>query len=195
MRSPGITIRPIVTIGGDHELNQIFFDDVRVPVTNRVGDEGQGWAIAKFMLDYERGGDIMSAGHRRLMVELREVALGRELADAHSFWLDFAKVAIDIDTLEMLELRSLLGCHDASPAAASILKLRASEIQQAVTELGIRVLGSDAIRWESRRPLYDLPGAHAEQGLVSRYLNSRANTIFGGAREIQKTLIARAAPT
>jgi len=195
MRSPGISIRPIFTIGGDHELNQIFFDDVRVPATNRVGEEGQGWAIAKFMLDYERGGDIMSAGHRCLMTELREIALRRQLADPPSFWLDFARVAIDIDTLEMLELRTLLGCHDGSPAGASILKLRASEIQQAVTELGLRVLGPDAIRWEGRRPLYDLPGAHAEQALVSRYLNSRANTIFGGTREIQKTLIARSAPT
>ncbi len=195
MRSPGITIRPIFTIGGDHELNQIFFDDVRVPATNLVGDEGQGWAIAKFMLEYERGGDIMSAGHRRLMFELREIALRRKLSDPHSFWLDFAQVAIDIDTLEMLELRALLGCDDASPASASILKLRASEIQQAVTELGIRVLGRDSIRWESHRPLYDLPDARAEQGLVSRYLNSRANTIFGGTREIQKTLIARAAST
>ena len=195
MRSPGITIRPIVTIGGDHELNQIFLDDVRVPTTNRVGEEGQGWAIAKFMLEYERGGDIMSAGHRRLMFELREIALERELPDPHDFWRDFARVAIDIDTLEMLELRTLLGCHEASPAAASILKLRASEIQQAVTEIGIRVLGRDAIRWESHRPLYELPGVRAEQGLVSRYLNSRAHTIFGGAREIQKTLIARAAPT
>jgi acyl-CoA dehydrogenase len=193
MRSPGITIRPILTIGGDHELNQIFLDDVSVPATNLVGDEGQGWAIAKFMLEYERGGDIMSAGHRRLMSELREIALRRELQDPHSFWLDFAQVAIDIDALEMLELRTLLGCPDSSPAAASILKLRASEIQQAVTELGIRVLGRDAIRWQSHRPLYRLPGARAEDALVSRYLNSRANTIFGGAREIQKTLIARAA--
>jgi alkylation response protein AidB-like acyl-CoA dehydrogenase len=195
MRSPGITIRPIFTIGGDHELNQIFFDDVRVPATNLVGDEGQGWAIAKFMLEYERGGDIMSAGHRRLMCELREIALRRKLSDPHSFWLDFAQVAVDIDTLEMLELRALLGCTDSSPASASILKLRASEIQQAVTELGLRVLGRDSIRWESHRPLYELPDARAEQGLVSRYLNSRANTIFGGTREIQKTLIARAAAT
>jgi acyl-CoA dehydrogenase len=127
------------------------------------------------------------------MSELREIALRRELQDPHSFWLDFAQVAIDIDALEMLELRTLLGCPDSSPAAASILKLRASEIQQAVTELGIRVLGRDAIRWQSHRPLYRLPGARAEDALVSRYLNSRANTIFGGAREIQKTLIARAA--
>jgi alkylation response protein AidB-like acyl-CoA dehydrogenase len=111
MQSPGITIRPIVTIGGDHELNQIFFDDVRVPATNLVGDEGQGWAIAKFMLEYERGGDIMSAGHRRLMFELREIALRREPADPQAFWLDFAQTAIDIDTLEMLELRTMLGVH------------------------------------------------------------------------------------
>jgi alkylation response protein AidB-like acyl-CoA dehydrogenase len=195
MRSPGITIRPIFTIGGDHELNQIFFDDVRVPAANLVGEEGQGWAIAKFMLEYERGGDIMSAHHRRLMAELRTIAFTRELEDPQSFWRDFARVAIDIDTLEMLELRTLLGCQDASPAAASILKLRASEIQQAVTELGLSVLGKDAIRWESHRPLYGLPGVRAEQALISRYLNSRANTIFGGTREIQKTLIARTAPT
>jgi len=195
MRSAGITIRPITTIGGDHELNQIFFDDVRVPAANRVGEDGQGWEIARFMLEYERGGDIMSAGHRRLMVELRDIALARELDDPDSFWRAFALLAIDIDTLEMLELRNLLECADRSSAAASILKLRASEIQQAVTELGLRVLGADALRWEGRRPLHGQPGARSEHGLVSRYLNSRANTIFGGSREIQKTLIARSAPT
>jgi len=145
------------------------------------------------MLDYERGGDIMSAGHRRLMAELREIALTRSLDDSHAFWRAFAETSIDIDTLEMLELRALLGADERSAAAPSILKLRASEIQQAVTELGLRVLGSDAVRWVARRPLYAEPGARAEEALVARYLNSRANTIFGGSREIQKTLIARAA--
>lgn len=195
LRSSGIVIRPIMTIGGDHELNQIFFDGVRVPRANLVGAEGQGWEIAKYMLEYERGGDIMSGGHRRLLADLRELAISRPLADLHAFWRAYARVAIDIDALEMLELRTLLGCVDVSPAVASILKLRASEIQQSVTELGVLLLGRDAVRWEAQRPLSAVHAATKDMALVSRYLNSRANTIFGGAREIQKTLIARAAAT
>lgn len=189
MNSPGIEIRPIVTIGGDHEVNQVFFDDVRVPVANLVGGEGQGWEIAKFLLEYERGGDIMSAGHRALIEEIRVVAIERGTKD-DAFWRDFASISIDIDILEILELRVLLGAatHDAVP---SILKLRASEIQQAVTGLGIRLLGRDGLRWIDARPLHDWPGVKREDAFLSRYLNSRANTIFGGAREIQKTIIAK----
>lgn len=190
MTSPGVSIRPIRTIGGDHEVNQVFFDDVRVPAVNLVGTEGMGWTIAKFLLEYERGGDIMSAGHRALLNEIRDLAIHRNIV-ADAFWTEFADVSIDIDVLEVMEVRSLLGV--ASHAAApSILKLRASEIQQAVTMLGADMLGADLVRWEARRPLHDVAGIVPESALASRYLNSRATTIFGGAREIQKTLIARA---
>jgi len=189
LRSPGVQIRPIDTIGGDHELNQIFFDDVRVPAANLVGAEGQGWEIARFLLEYERGGDIMSAGQRALLRDIHAAAEKRG-ALGEDYRRAVARVAIDIDTLEAMELLVLLGGSD-DPAIPSILKLRASETQQAVTELGVSVLGRDAIRWTSRRPLHAEPMVAVEDCFVSRYLNSRANTIFGGAREIQKTLIAR----
>ena len=101
-----------------------------------------------------------------------------------------ARVAIDIETLEAMELLVLHG-EAGHPAIPSILKLRVSETQQAVTELGVWVLGQDAIRWVSQRPFHADPARAPEDSFVSRYLNSRANTIFGGAREIQKTLIAR----
>lgn len=189
MRSQGIDVRPIRTIGGNQELNQIFFDDVRVPAVNLVADEGQGWEIAKFLLEYERGGDIMSAAQRALLRDIHEAAVRRG-HDGEDYRRTVARIAIDIDTLEAMELLVLFGAA-SHPATPSILKLRASEIQQAVTELGVSVMGSDAVRWVSKRPLYDDPTVMPEDGFVSRYLNSRANTIFGGAREIQKTLIAR----
>jgi alkylation response protein AidB-like acyl-CoA dehydrogenase len=189
MQSPGVEIRPIRTIGGDHELNQIFFDDVRVPVSDRVGAEGQGWEIARFLLEHERGGDIMSGAHRALLRDIHAEAVRRG-EPGEEYRRTVARIAIDIDTLEAMELFVLLG-ESKDSAIPSILKLRASEIQQAVTELGVEVLGSDAIRWVSRRPLYGEQAVAVEDCFVSRYLNSRANTIFGGAREIQKTLIAR----
>jgi alkylation response protein AidB-like acyl-CoA dehydrogenase len=190
MRSPGIDIRPIVTIGGDHEVNQIFFDDVVVPAANLVGEEGQGWAIGKFLLDYERGGDIMSAGQRALLRDIEQAATQRGVASP-GFWRSFTEVAADLDTLEMLELRMLLAPGDCSPAAASILKLRASESQQAITALGLRALGADLLRWPRQRPLHHHNEASPSDAFAARYLNSRANTIFGGAREIQKTIIFR----
>jgi alkylation response protein AidB-like acyl-CoA dehydrogenase len=190
MRSAGIEVRPIVTIGGDHEVNQVFLDDVRVPASNLVGKDGQGWEIAKFLLEYERGGDIMSAGHRALLNEIRDVAVARG-AQSEDFWRTFAEVSIDIDTLEVMELRALFGATKDA-ATPSVIKLRASEIQQAVTHIGVELLGADLLRWDARRPLYHGNGARPEQAFASRYLNSRANTIFGGAREIQKSLIARA---
>ncbi|UNU43728.1 hypothetical protein EAO27_14100 [Sphingopyxis sp. YF1] len=190
MLAPGIDIRPIETIGGDHELNQIFFDDVRVPAEYLVGVEGQGWEIAKFLLEYERGGDIMSAAQRALLRDVDAVAVKRGRDDV-SYRRRVASVSIAIDTLDAMELLTLTG-NAGHPATPSILKLRVSETQQAITELGVDILGADAIRWSAGRPFHANPDTQPEDCFTSRYLNSRANTIFGGAREIQKTLIAKA---
>lgn len=189
MQSIGIQIRPIMTIGGDHEVNQVFFDDVRVPAENLVGEEGKGWEIAKFLLDNERGGEIMSAGHRVLLNELRETAF-KYKEKSNGFWHELSKISIDIDVLEVMEIRNLFSLVE-SRAIASILKLRASEIQQALTELGVTLLGSDLLRWYAERPLYKKISLKPEEAFVSRCLNSRANTIFGGAREIQKSIISK----
>jgi acyl-CoA dehydrogenase len=203
MQSPGISVRPIFTIGGDHEVNQVFFDGVRVPQENRVAAEGEGWAVAKYLLEFERGGVIASAALRSELAEVASLAEGT-LADLPCVAFEpeiqrgIAAIGIDIDALEMLELRinCALRTGQNPGAAASILKLRASQLEQAVSALAVRVLGDNALRWEATRPLYSLPklaeGEEAVWPIMSRYLNARANTIFGGSSEIQKGIIARA---
>jgi len=203
MHSPGISVRPIHTIGGDHEVNQVFFDGVRVPLENRVAAEGEGWAVAKYLLEFERGGVIASAGLRSELARVASLADGA-VADLPCVALEpeiqarIAEIGVDIDALEMMELRInwALRTGQNPGAAASILKLRASQLQQSVSALAVHVLGDNALRWEPTRPLYSLPereaGDEAVWPVMSRYLNSRANTIFGGSSEIQKGIIARA---
>ena len=199
MDSPGITIRPIRTIGGEHEVNQVFFDDVRVPVENRVGEEGQGWATGKYLLEFERGGGIASARLRRELDKIAQVIAevsGQAAPDAR-IAQEFTVIETDIDALEMMEfkvLAALQAGRNPGPVA-SVLKLRASEIRQAATRLGVDAVGAAGLVWESRRPLY---GQHSEgvvsdrvSPVVSTYLNARAQTIFGGASEIQRDIIAK----
>lgn len=197
MKSPGVSIRPILTIGGDHEVNQVFFDDVRVPVANRIGEEGKGWTYGKYLLEFERGGGVASARMRAMLRESEEIArrtgtLTDELAKR------IADVDIDIDSMETTELRvmSALSSGQNPGAVSSLIKLRMSEIHQAVTRVGVDALGLDALVVESRRPFYALnePTLLAEDELVvtPEYLNGRAFTIFGGTSEVQRDIIAKA---
>jgi acyl-CoA dehydrogenase len=197
MDSPGVAVRPINTIGGDHEVNQVFFDDVRVPIANRVGEEGQGWAVAKYLLEFERGGGMAAAGLRRglnaLIAHARAADALRDPDISHGI----ALLGVDIDALEMLELHTMssLSSGQNPGAIASVLKLRASQLQQDVSELELRIAGDAALRWEPRRPLHEVCTNETEDRLLpvlSRYLNNRANTIFGGSSEIQKGIIAKA---
>ena len=202
MKSPGITIRPIRTIGGDHEVNQVFFDDVRVPVSQRVGEEGEGWTIAKYLLEFERGGSITSGDLRSTFQWLQRLAQQTPAGDGcmmddPDLALAFSTVEIDIDALEMTELRvmSSLQTGQNPGAVSSVMKLRWSEIEQALTRLGVRVLGPDAMIWETTRPLY-ADGADPVLDDIARpvtpkYLNTRAFTIFGGSSEIQREIVAR----
>lgn len=202
MDTPGIQVRPIMTIGGDHEVNQVFLDDVRVPVGNRIGDEGQGWSIAKYLLEFERGGSVASAGLRTGLAQVMALAEGKfaglpSTVDDPAIAARIAEVAIDIDALEMIELRTNLALRSGQNpgAAASMLKLKASRLQQAVGELAVQVLGERALRWDAHRPLHMLAaGDGGEEELLpimSRYLNNRAMSIFGGASEVQLGLIAK----
>lgn len=199
MDTPGVTIRPILTIGGDHEVNQVFLDDVRVPLANRIGEEGQGWTYAKYLLEFERGGSISSP---RLRVALEQVAA--LAADAFApdspaqiaFALRLSEVEIDIDALEMTELRILTSLQSGeNPGAkSSLMKLRAAEIRQAVTRLGVEVLGPEALVWEDARPIYLHDSAvldDAKRAIVPAHLNARATTIYGGSSEMQREIIAR----
>jgi acyl-CoA dehydrogenase len=200
MKTPGITTRPILTIGGDHEVNQVFFDDVRVPVANRVGEEGKGWTYGKYLLEFERGAGIASAKLREALSSISVLAqsdlTGRAIDDP-DIAVRMSEIEVDIDALEMTELRvlSALQTGQNPGAVSSVLKLRNSEIRQAVTRLAADVIGHDALAVEPGRPFYRLnhePAIPEEMlTVMPEYLNGRAYTIFGGSSEIQREIIAK----
>jgi alkylation response protein AidB-like acyl-CoA dehydrogenase len=197
MASPGVTVRPILSASGDHELNEVFLDDVRVPVANRIGAEGEGWGIAKFLLENERGGTGYAP---QLLADLdRLVAaaspLGALLADRAT------RLRLEAEALEMTELRTLLEIEDGqAPAPRSLaVKLIASEIRQGIEALAVDAFGLAGLQLPAERPFHaeeaPLLVGPPEAGLAAaRYLNARAWSIFGGTSEIQLNLIARAAP-
>lgn len=187
MKSPGITVRPIATIGGDHDVNEVFFDSVRVPQANRIGEENAGWDCAKYLLEFERGAGIFSP---RLRSQFKRVAEALQVGRAGPELLRrFGEIAADLDTFEWLELRTMAALPPGGNPGpvASILKLRASRLKQTIGELGADALRAAGVRWRSHGPLDgELAGL-----LIPEYCNSRAFTIFGGAAEIQLGLIAR----
>lgn len=197
MNLPGITVRPIIGTGGDHEFNEVFFDNVRVPKSGRVGDENKGWEVAKYLLEFERGGSMSAARVRAQYVKLIETVRRRCAGDA-DIALRLAEIGTDLDAMEMIELSTLSALQaGANPGPlSSLLKLRWSELRQAITELAVDAIGEDALRWIEDRPLYEtlqLP-PEEEEALSAgpRYLNYRAYTILGGTSEIQTGILARA---
>jgi acyl-CoA dehydrogenase len=198
MATPGITVRPIRSASGDHEVNQVFFDDVRVPLEARVGGEGEGWAIAKYLLEFERGGAIAAGRLRAALEGLVALAAERGALDDPDLALALSSVELDVDALEATELSVMatvrVGQNPGS-RTSSMLKLRWSEVQQAISRLGVRLAGADALAWETDRPLHDGSSAaglpDAVRPLVAQYLNARAYTIFGGTSEIQREIVAR----
>ncbi|HTY68322.1 MAG TPA: acyl-CoA dehydrogenase family protein [Alphaproteobacteria bacterium] len=196
MNLPGITVRPIVGSGGDHEVNEVFFDDVRVPVAGRVGEENKGWEVAKFLLEFERGAGMLAGRARSRYVRLLAL-VRRHAPDDPDIATRAAEIGTDLDAMEMIEL-SLLSALQAgtSPGpTASLLKLRWSQIRQAMSELAVEAAGEAALRWVPERPLYEtlqLPPDEEELlGLVPRYFNDRALSILAGTSEVQVGILAR----
>jgi len=201
---PGVTIEPIISIDGSHEFNQTFFDNVRIPVSERVGAEGQGWEIAKYLLEFERGGSfaggVLRAMHSRLLrMAAAPLPDGRRMLDDPLFAARFAEIATDIDANDMLELTAMSkvqGGGNPGSVPSSTMKIERSRIRQAISELAAAILGPDALRWEEHRPLYELPaGDPVEEERMAAsaiYFNSRSQTIFGGSNEIQLEIIGRA---
>ncbi len=192
LKSPGITIRPITSLDGDHHLNEVFFDEVRVPAENLVGQENQGWQCAKFLLGNERTG-IANVGLCRERLDFaRELAThtpqgGRRLIDDPALRSEFALLDAEIRALEVTNWRFLLtdSARQALPAFASVLKLKGVELQQDIAALLARLQGPRGLE---RRPLDDL-----QQGpLAPRYFYSRAASIYGGTSEVQKDILAKA---
>jgi pimeloyl-CoA dehydrogenase large subunit len=204
MRSPGITVRPIQTIDGGHEVNEVFLDDVRVPLENLVGEENRGWDYAKFLLGNERVGiarvGISKARIRRIkQLAALEMAGGRPLIEDPRFREKVAAVEVELKALEITQMRVVAaegrrGKGRPDPAS-SILKIKGSEIQQATTELLMDVIGPYALPWPGNAedgsnappigPDYAAP-------LAPSYFNNRKVSIYGGSNEIQKNIIAKA---
>jgi len=195
MQAPGVTVRPIATMGGDHDVNEVFFDNVRVPQSWRIGPEGGGWECAKYLLEFERGAGMSSP---RLRAQLKRVGDAlqamrrRGLEPSAAVEARFGEVCADLDTFEMLELRTLARVQPLqSPGpVASILKLRASRLRQAIAQLGVQASGLEATRWPRQEAEADEDDALLGT-LLPDFLNSRAFSIFGGAAEVQLGIIAK----
>jgi len=150
MTTPGIEVRPIITIGGHHEVNQVFFDDVRVPQANRVGPEGEGWTVAKYLLEFERGGSFASGRIALNMARLKRMAKVNGLDQDQAFKRRLAQLEIDAEAIAMSELRMLskLKTGQNPGTDASIIKLRGSEVNQDTTELTVAAAGLYALPFE-----------------------------------------------
>ncbi len=199
-----VEVTPTLSMSGDHEVNQVFFSDAVSSVDNRIGEEGQGWTIAKFLLENERGGSCFAP---RLLKNIewlesaaKEQPSGVNGAVAHDprFRDKLARVKLDAEALEFTELRILADLAKGRQPGpqTSLVKMLGSNIGQQVDTLRLELLGFDALQLPMERPLYgnEAPepvGSQAAQTAMGRYLNNRAATIFGGSDEVQKNIIAK----
>ena len=197
MDSPGVTVTPIVTMAGDHEVNQVFFDNVRVPQKNRIGEENKGWHYAKYLLEFERGGGFIGPLIRHELQRLaglvtREQERTAGFDRSGSIARRLARLEIDLKALEITELRILSAlnqCGHPGPES-SLLKLNSTRLEQEINELSVDVLGYRGFPMD---PVLDGSPVRPDfiSSVVPRYLNNRAASIFGGSQEIQRNIIAK----
>ena len=204
MKTPGLTVKPIVTLAGDHEVNQVFFDNVRTPVANRIGPENAGWTVAKYLLEFERGGDAYTPNLHARLDDIRRIARD-EAADGsgrligeRAFAERLAEAEMDISALEMIELQVLsdLSKGRNPGAVSSMMKIKGSETLQKIDHLGIEALGWYAAPFEPEARLlgHNQPTVTPSHGITAMplYLNNRASTIYAGSNEIQRNIVAKA---
>jgi acyl-CoA dehydrogenase len=197
MDTPGVTVEPIITMAGDHEVNQVFFDNVRVPKSNLIGEENKGWSYAKYLLEFERGGGFSAHRIRHELDNLRALMAGarRDNADFDrhgDLARKVARIMIDLKALEITELRilsSVSGGGNPGPES-SILKLSSTRLEQQINELCVDVLGYTGLVMD---PVAGGNPVRADyiSSVVPRYLNNRAASIFGGSQEVQRNIIAK----
>ena len=196
MKQPGITVDPIISISGEHELNQVFFEDARVPVANRLGEENDGWTVAKYLLEFERGGGSsvgLEAGLRRVRAVIEaDAAMDPALRQRA------ANLAVQIEALMATEKRVMASLTRGQPPgpAASLLKIQRTELMQKVDEVAVEASGAyvGVRQLEACEPRSNQAPLGPE-GLVTaapRYLNNRAASIYGGSNEVQRNIIAKA---
>ena len=192
MKTEGITVRPIQLVDGGFEVNEVFFENVRVPVENLVGEENAGWGYAKFLLGNER------TGVTRVGITKNRLALAKELAaktpvgdgtllEDPLFAARLAELENELLALELTQLRVVASSADGKPdPVSSVLKLRGSELQQASTEILADLAGVDSLAVDAA----DIGSPHWAQETVPTYLNHRKVSIYSGSSEVQRTIIA-----
>jgi alkylation response protein AidB-like acyl-CoA dehydrogenase len=202
MKTPGITVRPIPLIDGEHEVNEVWFDNVEVPVANLVGEENKGWTYAKYLLAHERVNIAQVGKSKRELQQLKQVASreragGRPLIEDARFRDRIAELEVDLLALELTVLRVLsadTGKRDPGPES-SVLKIRGAELQQTLAELKMQALGPYALPYipDALEPGWHGQPLGAEHwGPYSgHYFNLRKTTIYGGSNEIQRNIIAQ----
>lgn len=185
--TPGITMRPIKLIDGSFEVNEVFFEDVRVPAENLVGQENQGWTYAKFLLGNERTGIARIGATKVALAEVKKHATKTGLISDPFFAVRLAEAENDLLALELTQMRVASGSEDGQPnPASSVLKLRGSQLQQLTTELMMDVAGPDVLPFEAAAIL----SPQWAQASAPHYLNYRKTSIYGGSNEVQRTIIA-----
>jgi alkylation response protein AidB-like acyl-CoA dehydrogenase len=204
MKTPGITVKPIVTLAGDHEVNQVFFDNVRTPIANRIGPENAGWTVAKYLLEFERGGEAYTPNLYARIGDVRRIAR-EEAADGSGRLIDepgfvqrLAEAELEVQALEMIELQVLsdLSRGKNPGAVSSAMKIRGSESLQKLDHLGVEALAWYAAPFEPEARMlgHNEPTVTPEWGITAMplFLNNRAATIYAGSNEIQRNIIAKA---
>ena len=201
MKSPGITVRPIITLGGEHEVNEVWLEDVRVPVSQRIFEENKGWTCAKFLLAHERTGIAGVAASKRGIEKVKTIARtemdgDRPLIANPFFRRKIAELEMDLTALEYTELRSLAGesAGKGPGPESSLLKIKGSEIQQRLTELSLEAVGHYGAPYfrgfgegDNEHPI----GPDYAHRAAPTYFNTRKTTIYGGSNEIQRNIIAK----
>jgi alkylation response protein AidB-like acyl-CoA dehydrogenase len=195
MHAPGVSVRPIIMLDEGHEVNEVFFDKVRVPAKNLVGEEGKGWTYAKFLLGHERTNIAGVGASKRELATLKTIAReqmqdGRPLLEDPRFAAKIALVEIELMALEVTVMRVLAARGKAPGAESSILKIKGTEIQQNLTALMMEALGPYAQPFLPDETAAPVGPAYAAP-LAARYFNMRKTTIYGGSNEVQRNIIAQ----
>ena len=200
MKTPGITVRPLILMDGGHEVNEVFFDNVEVPVENLVHEENKGWTVAKYLLGHERLNTGRIGGSKRELTRLKAFAAeqtdgsGKRLIDDPRFRDRLSRVEVELMALEITNLRFLDAMRGGRPPGAevSMLKIRGTEIQQALTELMYQAAGPMAAPFKATGEPAAAAFDESLAGLAPRYANYRKTSIYAGSNEIQRNIIAKA---
>jgi alkylation response protein AidB-like acyl-CoA dehydrogenase len=196
MKSPGVTVRPIIMLDGGHEVNEVFFDNVEVPAENLIGEENKGWTYAKHLLAHERTGIADVNRSKRELERLKRIAKAEGVYDDVRFRDEIAKLEVDVVALEMMVMRVLAAEKSGKNSLdiAGLLKIRGSEIQQRYTELMMLAAGPSAIPRVKEAMEAGWQGDQAQARcapLAPTYFNMRKTTIYGGSNEVQRNIVAQ----